>query len=64
MEDWGETLDKLNNLKQTKDYYKLMEYKDADKQMKKWDKNGVDYNEAYVMQQVVDNVKKIEEGDN
>ena len=63
MERWGLYLDKLNNLKQTKDYYKLQEYKEADKAMKQWDKEGVAYDESDVMKQVVDNVKAIDEAE-
>lgn len=61
LERWGLYKDKLNNLKQTKDYYKLLEYKEAEKAMKQWDKEGVAYDESDVMKQVVDNVKAIDE---
>ena len=63
LERWGLYLDKLNTLKQTKDYYKLMEYKQAEKAKKQWEKEGTPYDEANLIKQVVDNVKLIDEGE-
>jgi hypothetical protein len=63
LERWGLYLDKLNNLKKTKDYYKLKEYKEAEKAKKQWEKEGTPYDEANLIKQVVDNVKLIDEAE-
>ena len=63
LERWGLYLDKLNSLKQTKDYYKLKEYKEAEKAQKMWEKEGTPFDEANLMKQVVDNVKLIDDAE-
>ena len=63
LERWGLYLDKLNKLKQTKDYYKLKEYKEAEKAQKLWEKEGTPFDEANLMKQVVDNVKLIDDAE-
>lgn len=63
LKEWQEYQEKYNDLIQTTDARKMQIFKDAKKTRDKWEKDGVEFSDTYLMQQVLEMIKAIDDAE-
>ena len=63
LKDWQGYQEKYQELQSTVDAQKMQVFKEAKKMRDKWEKDGVEFSETYLMQQVLERVKAIDKAE-
>ena len=63
MKDWQGYQEKYQELQSTVDAQKMQVFKEAKKMRDEWEKNGEEFSDTYLMQQVLERVKAIDEAE-